>query len=62
MNVVLLAPVWMQITHLLIADSLWIVLILLLAEVSAFGAAGLTSRAHQNRIGSARQGAAARAN
>jgi heme a synthase len=61
MNVVLLAPVWMQITHLLIADSLWIALILLLAEVSAFGAAGLTSRA-QNRIGSARQGAAARAN
>jgi heme A synthase len=36
-NVLLLAPVWMQITHLFIADSLWIALVLLIAEVSAFG-------------------------
>jgi heme A synthase len=31
-NVVLLAPVWMQITHLLLADSLWIALVLLAVE------------------------------
>jgi heme a synthase len=34
-NVLLLAPVWMQITHLFIADSLWIVLVLMVAEVMA---------------------------
>lgn len=32
-NLLLLAPVWMQITHLLIADSLWIGLVLLAVEV-----------------------------
>jgi heme a synthase len=32
-NVLLLAPVWMQITHLLLADSLWIALVLLAVEV-----------------------------
>jgi len=31
-NVILLAPVWMQITHLLLADSLWIGLVLLAVE------------------------------
>jgi heme A synthase len=31
-NVLLLAPVWMQITHLLLADSLWIGLVLLAVE------------------------------
>jgi heme A synthase len=36
-NVLLLAPVWMQIIHLLLADSLWLVLILLSAEVLASG-------------------------
>lgn len=36
-NVLLLAPVWMQITHLFIADSLWIALVLLSAEVICFG-------------------------
>jgi len=35
MNVLLLAPVWMQITHLFIADSLWIVLVMLTADVIA---------------------------
>jgi heme A synthase len=35
-NVLLLAPLWMQITHLFIADSLWTVLVLLTAEVIAF--------------------------
>jgi heme a synthase len=39
-NVLLLAPVWMQITHLFIADSLWIALVLLSAEVIAFGGRG----------------------
>jgi heme a synthase len=32
MNVLLLAPAWMQITHLLVADSLWIALVLLAVE------------------------------
>lgn len=33
MNVILLAPVWMQITHLLLADLLWLSLVLLAMEV-----------------------------
>lgn len=32
-NVILLAPVWMQIVHLLLADILWVVIILLSAEI-----------------------------
>jgi heme a synthase len=32
-NVLLLAPVWMQITHLLLADLVWISLVLLAVEV-----------------------------
>lgn len=32
LNVALLAPVWMQLVHLLFADLLWIVLVLLVAE------------------------------
>lgn len=32
-NLVLLAPVWMQLLHLLLADALWIVLVLLCASV-----------------------------
>jgi cytochrome c oxidase assembly protein subunit 15 len=39
-NVVLLAPVWMQITHLLLADLVWIALVLL-----ATGAANEADRA-----------------
>jgi heme A synthase len=35
LNVVLLAPVWMQITHLLLADALWIALVLLAARALA---------------------------
>jgi heme A synthase len=31
-NLILLAPVWMQITHLFMADSLWIALVLLTVE------------------------------
>jgi heme A synthase len=34
-NVVLLAPVWMQLVHLLLADALWIALVLLGATVLA---------------------------
>jgi heme A synthase len=36
-NVLLLAPLWMQITHLFIADLLWIALVLLTADVTVFG-------------------------
>ncbi|HET9226386.1 MAG TPA: COX15/CtaA family protein [Thermoanaerobaculia bacterium] len=39
-NVFLLAPVWMQIVHLLLADMLWIAAILLAARVLAFHAVG----------------------
>jgi heme A synthase len=42
-NILLLTPVWMQITHLFIADSLWIALILLTAEVMAFGDRGVVA-------------------
>lgn len=34
MNLVLLAPVWMQIVHLLLADSLWIALVVMSADTS----------------------------
>jgi heme A synthase len=34
-NVWLLAPVWMQLTHLLVADLLWIALVLLAASALA---------------------------
>lgn len=34
-NVVLLAPVWMQIVHLLLADALWLALVLLAASALA---------------------------
>ena len=37
LNVVLLAPVWMQLVHLLLADAVWIVLVLLVATVLAPG-------------------------
>jgi hypothetical protein len=35
-NVLLLAPVWMQIVHLLLADVLWITLVLLSAATLKF--------------------------
>jgi heme a synthase len=35
LNVALLAPVWLQLTHLLLADAVWIVLVLLGAETLA---------------------------
>lgn len=33
LNIFLQAPVWMQVTHLLIADTLWIVLVIMTAEI-----------------------------
>jgi heme A synthase len=39
LNVLLLAPVWMQITHLLVADALWISFVLLGAGALAAGEA-----------------------
>lgn len=34
-NVILLAPIWMQLVHLLLADILWMVIIVLTAEILA---------------------------
>ncbi len=34
-NVILLAPVWMQIVHLLLADAVWIAFVLLSAATLA---------------------------
>jgi heme A synthase len=34
-NVLLLAPVWMQLLHLVLGDLMWIALVLLAAETSA---------------------------
>lgn len=41
-NVLLLAPVWMQLLHLLLADLVWIALVLLSASVSAIAVPGRT--------------------
>jgi heme a synthase len=35
LNLVLLAPIWMQITHLFLADIVWIALVLFVAEAAA---------------------------
>jgi heme A synthase len=43
-NLFLLAPVWMQIVHLLLADLLWISLVLLCARMMAAPATRLSSR------------------
>ena len=53
-NVVLLAPVWMQITHLFMADLLWVVLVLLTAEVIAFGPAKVIRRFDERQLQSRR--------
>ena len=37
MNVLLLAPLWMQLIHLFVADLLWLALVLMSAEMIAFG-------------------------
>jgi heme A synthase len=44
-NVWLLAPVWMQLTHLLVADLLWIALVLLTASALARRSAPATTSA-----------------
>jgi cytochrome c oxidase assembly protein subunit 15 len=44
LNVVLLAPVWMQLVHLLLADVIWIVFVLLGATVLGSEAAGTPVR------------------
>ena len=44
LNVLLLAPVWMQIVHLLVADLLWIAFVLLGAQVLAVEPARATGR------------------
>jgi cytochrome c oxidase assembly protein subunit 15 len=49
-NVLLLAPVWMQITHLFIADSLWVALVLLSAEVIAVAVTTAPSQAEAHQI------------
>jgi hypothetical protein len=33
MNVILLAPVWLQLTHLLVAEVFWILLVLASADI-----------------------------
>jgi heme A synthase len=37
MNILLLTPVWMQLTHLFVADLLWLALVLMSAEMIAYG-------------------------
>ena len=37
MNVLLLVPVWMQITHLFVADLLWLAVVLMSAEMIGSG-------------------------
>ena len=43
LNVLLLAPIWLQLTHLLLADLLWLALVLLAASSLAESAAPLES-------------------
>jgi heme a synthase len=35
-NVFLLAPIWLQLVHLLLADAIWITLVLLAADALSF--------------------------
>lgn len=46
-NVLLLAPVWLQVVHLLLADLLWIVFLLLGASALAASDAGVPAGAYQ---------------
>ena len=48
LNVLLLAPVWLQLVHLLVADLLWIAVVLLGAAVLAGRAPG-TARGRRGR-------------
>jgi heme A synthase len=51
LNVVLLAPVWMQLVHLLMADLVWIALVLLAAAVLARPVAAAEATAMDKSIG-----------
>ncbi|MGH9455033.1 MAG: hypothetical protein ACRD2O_13800, partial [Terriglobia bacterium] len=48
LNVILLAPVWMQVLHLLTADLVWIVLVLLSSEV--LGARRAVGAGHSQEV------------
>jgi cytochrome c oxidase assembly protein subunit 15 len=50
LNLLLLAPVWMQIVHLLLADVLWIALVLLAARALAVAPAEVTPGHAQSAI------------
>ncbi len=43
-NLWLLAPIWMQLVHLLIADLLWIALVLLAASASSKATRGVDQK------------------
>jgi heme A synthase len=47
MNLILLAPVWMQLVHLLLADLLWIALVLFMAETLEAAPARAPEVVHQ---------------
>ncbi len=49
-NIILLAPTWMQIVHLLLADLVWIVLVLYTASVLAVEKDKVTSPAPQPQV------------
>ncbi len=51
LNVALLAPVWMQLVHLLLADFVWIALVLLAATALAESAQPLPVERRQARVG-----------
>ncbi len=49
-NVYLLAPIWMQLVHLLMADSVWIALVLLCAELLRSDHAAIEPRVAQESV------------
>ena len=54
LNLLLLAPVWMQIVHLLLADLLWIALVLLSAAALKFQSGTADTRSYEMGVDSAR--------
>jgi cytochrome c oxidase assembly protein subunit 15 len=50
LNVLLLAPVWLQLAHLLVADLLWIALVLLAATALAANPARVAAPAAARRV------------
>ena len=55
LNVLLLAPVWMQIVHLLVADLLWIAFVLLGAHVLRRNRPLAEEARHRSRVGYTRR-------